>query len=175
MDGSVNALVTLKLGYLAKRRCRTVARMIGDAVQKQRLETQLAQADRLSSMGMLAAGVAHEVNTPITGISSYAQMLLDDTPTDDPRRELLEKVWGYPAVLQTRTVDVHVRRLRKAHFRPGDLLMMQGSPEAIAEFASDNSCVPLAERELRPMVRCAAWDEQRREWRAAVADRRTSG
>jgi hypothetical protein len=41
---------------------------------------------------MLAAGVAHEVNTPITGISSYAQMLLDETPAEDPRRELLEKV-----------------------------------------------------------------------------------
>jgi signal transduction histidine kinase len=41
---------------------------------------------------MLAAGVAHEVNTPITGISSYAQMLLADTSADDPRRKLLEKV-----------------------------------------------------------------------------------
>jgi hypothetical protein len=41
---------------------------------------------------MLAAGVAHEVNTPLTGISSYAQMLLSDTPTDDPHHDLLKKV-----------------------------------------------------------------------------------
>jgi hypothetical protein len=41
---------------------------------------------------MLAAGVAHEVNTPITGISSYAQMLLAETSAEDPRYELLKKV-----------------------------------------------------------------------------------
>jgi signal transduction histidine kinase len=41
---------------------------------------------------MLAAGVAHEVNTPITGISSYAQMLLDETTPDDPHFSILKKV-----------------------------------------------------------------------------------
>lgn len=42
-----------------------------------------------------------------------------------------------------------VKRLRAQAFRAGDLLMMQGGPEAIAEFASSTGCVPLAERELR--------------------------
>jgi hypothetical protein len=41
---------------------------------------------------MLAAGVAHEVNTPLTGISSFAQILLEETADDDPRRPLLEKI-----------------------------------------------------------------------------------
>lgn len=40
-------------------------------------------------------------------------------------------------------------RLRTIKIRPGDLLLMQGPGEAIGEFATDNGCVPLAERELR--------------------------
>ena len=40
-------------------------------------------------------------------------------------------------------------RLRSLALRPGDLLLIQGPPEAIIEFAADNGCVPLAERELR--------------------------
>lgn len=41
------------------------------------------------------------------------------------------------------------KRLRAQAFRAGDLLLMQGSPELVAEFASSTGCVPLAERELR--------------------------
>lgn len=40
-------------------------------------------------------------------------------------------------------------RLRTLKIQPGDLLLMQGPPEALTEFASDSGCVPLAERDLR--------------------------
>jgi two-component system NtrC family sensor kinase len=41
---------------------------------------------------LLAAGVAHEVNTPLTGISSFTQMLLSNADPDDPRTRMLEKI-----------------------------------------------------------------------------------
>jgi PAS domain S-box-containing protein len=49
--------------------------LVDDITERVALETQLAQADKLSSIGLLAAGVAHEINTPLAVISSYAQML----------------------------------------------------------------------------------------------------
>jgi two-component system, NtrC family, sensor kinase len=63
-----------------------------DITARVKLEEQVLQQDRLASLGLLAAGVAHEVNTPLTGISSYAQLLLEDLEPGDPRRETLEKI-----------------------------------------------------------------------------------
>jgi two-component system, NtrC family, sensor kinase len=63
-----------------------------DVTERLRLEDQLQQREKLSSIGLLAAGVAHEVNTPLTGVSSYTQMLLHMLPENDPKHALLEKV-----------------------------------------------------------------------------------
>ena len=56
------------------------------------LERRLMQADKLSSIGLLAAGVAHEVNTPLAVISTYAQMLAKQISADDQKAPLLEKI-----------------------------------------------------------------------------------
>lgn len=56
------------------------------------LEQRLAEQERMASLGRLAAGLAHEVNTPVTGIASYAQLLRELTPPGDPRAPLAEKL-----------------------------------------------------------------------------------
>jgi two-component system NtrC family sensor kinase len=56
------------------------------------LEQRLVQADKLSSIGLLAAGVAHEVNTPLAVISTYAQMLAKQVADDSQKSLILEKI-----------------------------------------------------------------------------------
>jgi PAS domain S-box-containing protein len=66
--------------------------VLEDVTARISLEEQLQQREKLSSIGLLAAGVAHEVNTPLTGVSSYTQMLLGMLSENDPKHALLQKV-----------------------------------------------------------------------------------
>jgi len=63
-----------------------------DVTARVRLEEQLQHAEKMASVGLLAAGVAHEVNTPLAGISSYTQLLRGQIEPDDPRQQVLEKI-----------------------------------------------------------------------------------
>jgi hypothetical protein len=66
--------------------------ILEDITERAQLEEQLRISEKMASLGLLAAGVAHEVNTPLTGISSYTQMLLEHADPADPRTKLLEKI-----------------------------------------------------------------------------------
>jgi PAS domain S-box-containing protein len=66
--------------------------IVEDISARVQLEEQLQLSEKMASIGLLAAGVAHEVNTPLTGISSFTQMLLQNAEPDDPKTKVLEKI-----------------------------------------------------------------------------------
>ncbi|MEI8258054.1 MAG: PAS domain S-box protein, partial [Deltaproteobacteria bacterium] len=59
---------------------------VRDETEKRRLQASLAQGDRLASMGMLAAGVAHEINNPLTYVLSSVESLVEDLSAIDPEQ-----------------------------------------------------------------------------------------
>jgi two-component system NtrC family sensor kinase len=56
------------------------------------MQARVAQSERLASLGMLAAGVAHEINNPLGGILALTGLSVEDMRDDDPNRENLEEV-----------------------------------------------------------------------------------
>jgi len=67
----------------------TIAR---DVTAERELHEQLTQAAKLAAVGKLAAGVAHEINNPLTGVLAYAEDILDDLPDGDPHREDMQVI-----------------------------------------------------------------------------------
>ena len=88
------SIVNIAIAPLVSKEFEQIGRLIifDDVTDRDELERRLVQADKLSSIGLLAAGVAHEVNTPLAVISTYAQMLAKQVSDDEQKAKLLEKI-----------------------------------------------------------------------------------
>jgi signal transduction histidine kinase len=87
-------VANVAIAPLVTRKFSVIGRLIivDDITERIELESQLSQAEKLSSIGLLAAGVAHEVNTPLAVISSYTQMLIKQINGDEKLSGLLDKI-----------------------------------------------------------------------------------
>ena len=87
-------ILSLSVVPLIGKEDQVIGRLLifNDLTERVNLEDQLMQAEKLSSIGLMAAGIAHEVNTPLAVISSNAQMLMRQMDPDDPRTKTLDKI-----------------------------------------------------------------------------------
>ncbi len=81
--GEAVALVELTMNITEQRSA---------ASERERVEQQLQQSQRLESIGRLAGGVAHDLNNLLSPILGYGELLLEDAAGMDPRRESLQEI-----------------------------------------------------------------------------------
>jgi PAS domain S-box-containing protein len=88
------ATLNIAIAPLVSKDQERIGRLVifDDVTDRAELEQRLVQADKLSSIGLLAAGVAHEVNTPLAVISTYAQMLAKQVADDTQKSLILDKI-----------------------------------------------------------------------------------
>lgn len=59
-----------------------------DITEHKQIEEQLIMTDRLASIGELASGIAHEINNPLTSVIGFSQLLMEENPPDDIKKDL---------------------------------------------------------------------------------------
>lgn len=77
-----------EIGVLGQR----IDEMAKRIAERSELQAALARGDRLASVGVMSAQVAHEINNPLTTVLGYAKLLQEDKPDDHPDRAALELI-----------------------------------------------------------------------------------
>ena len=102
---------------------------IKDLSHIRRLQDQLRRADKLSSLGTLAAGIAHELNNPLSNIRIYAQLMDEDIPADSKDSETVSHI-----ITQSDRASSIVRKMLEfAGGGTGDAFEPLSIPEVISQ------------------------------------------
>ena len=117
----VTSLVFLRQRLVDNDRLRLLSQSKEAIVNLRRLQTQYVQAEKLASLGQLAAGAAHEINNPLTAILGYSDVLTSDPSDRRPgRREIAEKIREQAR----RTKGVVGKLLTFAQPQPADVTLL---------------------------------------------------
>lgn len=93
-----------------------------DITQRKFIEQQLLHTDKLSSIGRLAAGIAHEINNPLGIILGYTQLLLRSEPPDSERYSDLKTIEKHVRMCKTIVGDLlKFSRMTPTEKQPGDI------------------------------------------------------
>jgi signal transduction histidine kinase len=120
-------------------------------------EARMAESHRLSSLGMLASGFSHELNTPLATVLACVESILRDakqlpTESTDAARMAEYATTAREQVLRCRGITQHFLRLSRGQSSPGDLVDLERMIAAVARLVEPTAREHAVSISVRPVA-----------------------
>ena len=137
-----------------------------DRTDERRLENSLMQAGKLAAIGQLAAGVAHEINNPLTVVNANAQMLQMVMSDDDENFEAVELI-SKAGIRATKVVRGLLDFARQEHysFAPGDVEASVDAALDLVSYQLNSAGIEVSRRQKDQLPAVvASWEHMKSVW-----------
>lgn len=99
--------------------------ILEDITERKKMQERLARTEKLTAIGTMAAGIAHEVLNPMMGILNFTQYCLKKTAVDDPRFPVLQDIEREAkrcvSIIQSLTTFSHIKKRNEEEYQKGSL------------------------------------------------------
>jgi PAS domain S-box-containing protein len=128
-----------------------------DISERRAAEAHLAEAHRLASLGTLASGFSHELNTPLATVLTCVEGILREMPAvrnGEPDEERIRESASIAReqVLRCRTITQHFLRLARGQRSPGDMVDLESAVNTVARLTQPVARARSVDVEVRPLA-----------------------
>jgi len=136
-ERNIRSLVSGSLDRGLSDKEDTIHFLIKDIEQRQLIEEQIAQADKLASIGQLSAGIAHEINNPLGIILGYTQLLIRNEPSDSEQHNDLKTIEKH--VRNCKTILEDLLNFARTSAPQEDLIRIDTAIEDVLKFVQQHA------------------------------------
>ena len=129
-------------------------------------ENRLIRSARLAAVGEMAAGVAHELNNPLTTVAGFVELVLEELPPDSPHRADLElvlresqrartvvrRLLDFSRPVENRRIRSDINELVKDVLSLVNHLLRTGGVETVSEYGVDLPWVPVDPGQIKQVL-----------------------
>ena len=133
----IRSLVSGSLDRGPSDREDTIHFLIKDIEQRQLVEEQIAQADKLASIGQLSAGIAHEINNPLGIILGYTQLLIRNESAESEKHQDLKTIEKH--VRNCKTILEDLLNFARTSAPKEDLIRIDTAIEDVLKFVQQHA------------------------------------
>ncbi len=161
LTGKRTIPVLMQTSLIGEKELKNIMIIFKDPEEVKRIRNQIQKSDQLAILGTMATGIAHELRNPLGAIRGLAELISEDTPPSDPRKQytknMLKEIDRLNHLVED-TFDLAQKPL--SHIEPTDINQILSQTISTARYNFPNKDIKITRKQQPDLPLCQADSER---------------